>query len=299
MPIAKATWFSVGLSALMFLSTSANGQTNTWRGLTPLKSTIADVEKVLGLPTESKFKYAYEYKLGAEYVTVNYSEKRCDSGWDVAHDTVLDFKVSSMSNSGKTFEEMGLDKEKYFVSVDDAFYGTWTDPVDGKAYYFGNIDQQLMDIHFIPRRSDNLLRCNGFPPYRPEGLHFTMEKHGLYDPRAPRESLYETVAWLQSATFELKQMRETHRGYLVAYYDNRLSLLDYRARLNTLKTYGFDWFKIPRTDLIFIEGGMRERSEIDFYLLPKKWAPPAPNPTLPSPQFMKKNPSLRKKRVRA
>jgi hypothetical protein len=45
--------------------------------------------------------------------------------------------------------------------------------------------------------------------------------------------------------------------------------------------------------IVFIEGGVREESLAEFHVISKGTPPPAPNPTLPSPQFMRNKVSAR------
>jgi len=47
-----------------------------WRGIVPLKSTRADVVKILGKP--SRFGYVYDFDKGA--IRIMYSRKRCEQG---------------------------------------------------------------------------------------------------------------------------------------------------------------------------------------------------------------------------
>ncbi|SRR6266851_6236448 len=63
--------------------------TRGWRGIVPLKSTRADVERILGPPTE---KSGITY-LPDKSVVVQYSTRRCDDGWDVPPGTVIAFDI--------------------------------------------------------------------------------------------------------------------------------------------------------------------------------------------------------------
>ena len=75
--------------------------------------------------------------------------------------------------------------------------------------------------------------------------------------------------------------------YVVIYFDNQLSLLAYRKRVAFLKTHMYSIRKASPDEVVFIEGGMREENVMELHFIPKDWKPPAPLPTLPSPQFMK------------
>ena len=283
------------LVVVVFFTAGASlAQTNSWRGLVPLHSTRQDVEAMFGPPVRDLIRTENADSTSGDAFEAIYIKKRCDGGWDVEPDTLEEFWVTSKASCGKSPTDLGLDQSKYFISADDAFYGTWTDPANGLGYHFNQGDRELMDIWYIPKRSDNDRRCDGFPPYRPEGHYYPYDKYGLYDPKRPRDSLFDVVARIQSFGMQIKESREKYRGYALVYYDRRLSFSAYSKRFQIIKNWVYNRLKIPRSDLTFIDGGLRAKSEIEPYLLPKDWPPPAPEPTLPSPQFMRKKSTGRK-----
>src|SRR5687768_16252810 len=54
--------------------------TKEWRGIIPLRSTRADVERLLGPPEPGS---RGVYRTGSERITVSYAEGPCDYGWQV------------------------------------------------------------------------------------------------------------------------------------------------------------------------------------------------------------------------
>jgi hypothetical protein len=55
-----------------------------------------------------------EYETAKEKIRVSYAYKKCDgAGWNVPTDTVLRIIVSSRENSGKSFDELNLDRNKF------------------------------------------------------------------------------------------------------------------------------------------------------------------------------------------
>ncbi len=278
------------ISILIFVSAIlAKGQSNSWNGLTPLRSTLADVEKLLGKPIDKFYRNNFVYKTEKFYVSVNYSERQCDSGWDIPKDTLISLRVSASDNSGKSFDELKLDRTKFTYSVDDAFYGSWRNSEEGLIYYFGNVDSNLESITYIPKKSDNqTLRCDGFPPFAPEGNHMRFDYMNFYSMEKNRkENLYELKVRFDNIMIEAGQ-NDKYKVYAVIYFDNKLPFEKYEKFLAEVKKWNYDFRKYSPEQLIFIEGGLREESLIEFYLLPNEYVPPSPNPTLPSPQFMKK-----------
>lgn len=114
------------LLLIFLLTVSTYAQTNSWKGLTPLVSGKIDVEKLLGKPDYGQDLYVNlsraEFKTERETVAVVYAADRCKEGWDVPKDTVLGIRVSPNELSGKSFDELKLDKSKLSVSTDDAMY---------------------------------------------------------------------------------------------------------------------------------------------------------------------------------
>lgn len=269
-----------------------DGQSNSWNGLTPLHSTRADVEKILGKPVKEGFHSCYDYKLGEDFARICYAFFNCQDGWNVPKDTVLDIQTYIKKEYGKNFEELGLKESDFSVSVDDAVFGSWTNAEKGNKYYFENGNLFLRYKSYIPKKSDNdNLRCNGFPPDDPEGQHYYMENLPFYhSSENKKESLYIVFSRVDSfiIDFQNNNAKDEYRGYIVVYFDKKLSFKEYENRLKKLKDFLYKTRKISPNKIFVIEGGLREESEIQFYRLPKEWKPPAPTPTLPSPQFMRK-----------
>lgn len=269
----------------------ANGQSNSWNGLTPLHSTRADVEKMFGPPKENDCRFGCEYKAGKDFISVRFANGLCDEGWNVSKDTIISFSVYLDAESGKSLDELKLDRSKFSHMVDDAVYGTWTNPVEGRTYYFGSFDKELRSKGYIPKKSDNqTYRCNGFPPYAPEGRHYPMDYLQFYNPKPKRkEGFYSIIAGIDRLAVELIGAgKDQKKAYALVYFDDKLPFETYQERLSDIKKFWLKIRKYPPDLITFIEGGMREDSLIEFYLLPNDWPPPSPDPTLPSPQFMRK-----------
>lgn len=279
---------SIVLSILIFASTVfIHGQSNSWKNLTPLLSTRADVERLLGKPKEDNY-FCCKYETPNEYVSVNYAIDECKEGWNVPKDTVLSLRVSPNSDVGKSFEELKLDKGKFSFTGDDAFYGTWTNAEQGLQYYFANINRELQSITYIPKKSDNNLRCNGFPPFAPEGQHYAYETFDFHNKvYSKKDNLFRIYGFLDSFIIQTSEYGNNYKGYVLVYFDDKLTLKEYKSLLDKIKAHIFKVRKISADQVTVIEGGLRKKAEIELYILPKEYKPPAPNPTLPSPQFMK------------
>lgn len=284
----KVGFFTI-LSCFVFFQ-SAYTQANSWQGITPLLSTRTEVEKLLGKPTEGTYYGESDYTNAAGRFTVTFALKSCDAGWDVPINTVLAIKIPPPEGqANKSSQELKLDESKYFVSGDDAFFGTWTDPEAGVQLYFGNMIQSLYWIKYIPKRSDNARRCNGFPSFVPEAQYYAYRTSPFYNPKGGKDRGMENLlsGGLYEIVYGAKQAKGKYKPYVLVYFDNTLPYKTYQKRLRQFRVYA-DWmFEKEGQSVEIIEGGVNYRNEVEFYLLPSDWKPPAPTPSLPSPQFMK------------
>ncbi len=280
----------ISLVVLIFLIVfPISAQTNSWRGLVPLRSTRADVEKVLGGTGSDEFR-GWKYQTTDATVYVDYTSGNCDDGWDVPKDRVLTITVydASTGNSMISAKDLGLDRERFAVLVDDAFFGKWVDAEMGLQYNFRNVDQAFESKVLLPTRVDDRFRCNGFPPFGPDAQYWTFEKYPFSVPGVKRESNDDRLLYtLDNVMLNAQNGRPGIVVYALVYFDRTRSLAQFRAMLNNLKRRAFRLRKYPTDNLIFIEGGLRTSSQIEFYQLDRGMKPPAPRPTLPSPQFMR------------
>ncbi|HZI88656.1 MAG TPA: hypothetical protein VFD48_17615 [Pyrinomonadaceae bacterium] len=88
---------------------------NVWRGIRPLHSTRADVEKILGQPKRQSLDQTYAYETTEEQIDVLYSEGPCSSSvvgqWNVPADTVLRVTIYPLTNI--LIPNLRLDRNKY------------------------------------------------------------------------------------------------------------------------------------------------------------------------------------------
>ena len=134
-------------------------QAKEWRGIAPLKSTRADVEKLLGRSTHDG--YGISYPVGDEVATFEYSSGGCsDKGrvYDVPPYTVLRIRVSS--GHKPRFSDLEIDLRKFRKVEDselpDVLY--YINDEEGVAYEVqGGL---VMTTEYWPTAKDrNMRRC--------------------------------------------------------------------------------------------------------------------------------------------
>ncbi len=130
------TIYAISLLLCILLLTPMISHGKEWRGIVPLHSTRAEVERLLGPPTDPSNELASIYKLEHEVVFIVYaSGPPCGvdgpSAWQVPRGTVL--TVTVRSRTQLQFSDLKIDVSEYKKTggghVPDVFY--YTSDVDG------------------------------------------------------------------------------------------------------------------------------------------------------------------------
>jgi hypothetical protein len=144
---------SIAVIFLFLLLPTVNLQAKEWRGIVPLKSTRADVERLLGLPGAHG-----RYQFKDERVYVNYAEGSCNRVGDclclVSKDTVLSIYVELEVET--RFSTLKLDKTKYkkLVIVPDASQATYSNDEEGIIYTVDEENDDVIAIQYLPSAKD-------------------------------------------------------------------------------------------------------------------------------------------------
>lgn len=149
---------------LFLFSSGLTGQTpgNQWNGIVPLRSTKADVEKLLGAPMEKT-----SYDTEKERVTVWYAKGTCDGEfpdiWKVPKNTVVGIIVSPKENIPlptflgglvETFEKIPVMHFK-----DRFLYFNKDGSIELKTQISPDGSEKILSIVYAPTEQDNRLRC--------------------------------------------------------------------------------------------------------------------------------------------
>lgn len=145
-------------TALVLLLASSTSQAKSWRGITPLKSTRADVERLLGKPN-SLGRYQFEN----ERAYISYAEKPCelvDCVCLVSRDTVLEIFVTVEVEM--KFSELKIDRTKYNTrrSTHLLTYASYSNADEGIVYHVA--DDEVTEIIYFHSAKDcrEVLRNN-------------------------------------------------------------------------------------------------------------------------------------------
>ena len=137
---------------------------NVWRGIKPLTSTRADVERILGVPTDS-LRQTFMYEKSTDKINVLYSGPACEQTeigrWNVPENTVL--KVKVIPQRTLLIKALKFDRSKY-KRIREAHPENW-------VHYFNleegiTIDveirggrEEVMSLVYEPSSKQKSLRC--------------------------------------------------------------------------------------------------------------------------------------------
>jgi hypothetical protein len=136
------------LSACLPLVAQGKG----WRGIVPLRSTRADVERLLGPGNNG------HYQFDAERVHVNYLEGKCNPVNGclclVPKGTVISIYVQLEIEM--RFSGLNIDKKKYekFVSPKDPNVATYSNDKEGIIYTVNEENDDVTAIEYRPTAKD-------------------------------------------------------------------------------------------------------------------------------------------------
>src|SRR5713226_4933341 len=245
---------SICFALTITASTSARG----WRGIIPLHSTRADVERLLGKSTDE---CNCVYRSQNEVVRVDYAKAPCEGsprGWNVPANTVL---ALSVGKQNLMFSELHIDESKFSKTYDDAFFEYYANRVEGVEYIVSH-EGDVRHINYFPSTSDLNLRCKCFPP--DDGSVF----RGMSFDSFEGVSMDSMLARLDNFSAQLANSPADWKGHVITYSPLRAG----RSGALAFRNRFYRWLTvkrgIDRHRVTVVDGGHRERFAGEFYLLP-------------------------------
>jgi len=240
-----------------------------WKGIVPLHSDRADVERLLGAPS-GECKCFYE--TGSETVKVEYSKAPCvgyPSGWNVSADKVLTLHVRP--NQPAKFSDLQLIESKFYKAVDDTFTRYYSSRADGVQYTV-SWDGMVQVVSYIPSSNNSALRCSCFPR-----LDESIQRSKSFDEFQPG-SVNDALGRLDTYIIALvNDNRWT--GYIVLYKGREMSSKQMSAYKIAIMRHVLQRRAVPPQRIKLIDGGYRVKTEIELYLLTEGLSPPEPRAT--------------------
>ena len=134
--------------------TAVEADAKGWRGIVPLKSTRADVERLLGLPGKHG-RYEFENERAyIEYAGTGPCAPENACLCTFSEDTVLSIHVELEVEM--RFSTQKLDKKKYkkFVSPQDRTVASYSNRKEGIIYTVDEEHDDVTDIQYLPTTKD-------------------------------------------------------------------------------------------------------------------------------------------------
>jgi hypothetical protein len=262
-------------SLCVVLSMNGFSQAKEWRGIIPLHSTRADVERLLGPPTEPRGSI---YNTENEKVSVWYSpgfcEKVVSEVWNVPRDTVI--SVTVYPKTKLMIADLQLDKSKYKKAHDShvEVIIRYTNEEEGISIETRTYEEMVISITYGPTAKDNYLRCPA-PAENPDD--------GIEDSRKFDEysnlSFDEEKKHLNDFSTQLQSERNA-KGYIIAYAGRRARIGEAQAQADRAKNYLVKERGIEARRIVWIDGGYREELTVELWVRPNGWLAPKASPTV-------------------
>jgi len=135
-----------------------------WRGIQPLHSTRADVEKLLGSPVDKNdcVHNVCRYYLPDLNVQFYYSRGDCKSGrgvWDAPPDTVEQITINP--KPGAHWSNLAIDKAKFKVGPGGHIEGivSYANEEDGFMITVDKVRDEVIRFYYFPPAKDKGLPC--------------------------------------------------------------------------------------------------------------------------------------------
>lgn len=247
-----------------------------WRGIVPLHSTRADVERVLGAPTEP---HGSVYKTETENISIWYADEPCKKAgsklWNVPRGTVLSVTVYPKTKTLIT--DLRLEESKYKRVANEHVEGIvyLTDDEEGTS--IETFEGKVNSITYTPAAKDRYLRCPGYSTQQSvaEEREYYVRKFDEYS----NIRFKDEKARLDNLAIYLQRGPEM-KGYIIVYAGRRASSNEARARAWRAKNYLVGERGINAERIEVIDGGHREELEVELYLLPPSVPAPTATPTV-------------------
>jgi hypothetical protein len=261
------------------LCLTAMGQARGWRGLVPLHSTRADVERQLGPPTEVLSKYSTFHRTANETVIVGYANGApCGIGeryseWRVPANTVETILVTPIK--GFPVSQLSIDRTKFEKRSgghrpEDVYYINDQDGESIRVYL-----DDVMSMSFYPGRIDAHLGC--FASQAPN-----KDCEGLTPPAFDSfGKVSESEEKLHLDNFGVALLGDrTGTGYIISYAGKRAAVGEAKEWAERARNYLINVRGLPAVQLTVIDGGHREAPTMELYLVKSTGCSPTPSPTV-------------------
>lgn len=242
------------LGVLIAFFTAQSVFAKEWRGIMPLRSARADVERLLGPPSQGSPHASY-YSLRDEIAVVHFQSISCrDScgfGWNVPLGTVISIGVIPKGDHGKEKFDSGVD---FKVETDGAGFVYYTNEHDGLT--LEKYKERITLIIYSPTGKEAALQC----PLTRECIVDFFPKFDEYG----NLSFEDEKARLDNYVIQMRNM--LGRGALVVVGENRAVRNRLIKRAKRAKRYLVQERGFEAERLLVVDGGYQSSSYTALHL---------------------------------
>ena len=260
----------------VILLCAATVQSKGWRGIVPLHSTRSQVEQLLGPPTEQSSPYSVVYKTPSETIEIDYANGRpCGIGekyspWLVARNTVTSIYISPYTDS--PLSQLSIDESRYKKFIVGHLSETqYVNVREGEALTIG-FDNSVRSITYFPATDDSHLKCPGLPKADLTNCEY------IRDPFASAGDINFELEKFFLDNFFVALTKNKAIAYIIAYGGKRAQPDEARKRADRAKQYLISVRHFPGDHIKIIDGGYREKRDLELYVVSEGVCPPAPSP---------------------
>ena len=249
-----------------------------WRGILPLHSTRADVERLLGLPLTVHGRSIYHLKEWE--ISFVFAEEKSPASTDclsVAEGTVLVIRVEPKGD--RSLKDLNLDERRFRKFNPTKF--TETD-------YQGFVDEEeglvirtrkgiVQELVYLPSALDRP-RCPAFYSDLESVVAVPVGCAGRFDEYGD-QPFEDEKARLDNFAIQILNTQDA-RGHVIVYAGQKALVAEAQLRGNRIKDYLVNVRELRPELVTVVDGGHNESSTVQLYILPAGVSPPEPMPTI-------------------
>lgn len=252
-----------------------------WRGVVPLHSTRADVERILGRPQSDYWHYEFE----EERAHVTYSGGPCEEGlpggWNVPQETVVE--IYTVPKKGLRLSDVpvpGRDYRKVRAAHTQHVY--YVDADEGVRY--AALGDEVQSISYLPSAKDRPLSCGEYKYASPVAEGAKLGSVEQYPLDTYGDIPFEDAkARLDNFVIELQMLRARDRkwrGYIVVYAGRSAHEGEAQFKADCARNYLVKVRGMDADALVAADGGHRDEMLVELYITPADVYPPLLMPTV-------------------
>ena len=262
--------------ASVILSVAASSKPQGWRGIRPLHSTRADVERLIGPPMQPQ---GITYDLKNERVNVVYSDGKCAKGWpygwNVEPGTVIGITIYPQPRPKLAELPIDISKSKKYVDPSGVIH--YNNDDQGLSVAVDPNEYEVMVIEYYPAATDAHLQC-------PEAAERERQiASGESEVRRPDvyysdTSLEKKHVYLDYFADELQKSPSDSKVFLIGYAGRRARVGEAQARASSAKDYLTQKRGVDPRRIVIVDGGYKDPASVELFIIPSGQPKPLSSP---------------------